>query len=120
MRRSILALVLFLPVVALAQPAPPAVPVGVVTASRQPVTQGTELVGRVEAIDRVEIRARITGYLQSVDFTEGAIVHEGDRLYQIEPEPFIAAQLEARGALLQAQSQAPPTPPCNWPAPRSW
>ncbi len=102
MRHIVLALLLCLPVPAFAQPA---VPVGVVAAARQPVTAGVEFVGRVEAIQRVELRARVTGYLQSVDFKEGDTVHEGDKLYVIEQEPFQAAVLQARGALLQAQAQ---------------
>lgn len=100
-----LGLFLLLPLPVLAQPAPQAVPVGVVTAARQPVTRGTEFVGRIEAMQRVDIRARVTGFLQTVDFTEGTIVHEGDKLYQIEQDPFLAAQLQARGALVQAQAQ---------------
>ena len=105
MRNIVLALLLHLPTAALAQSAPQAVPVGVVTAARQAVTPGSTFVGRVEAIQRVALRARVTGFLQSVDFKEGGIVKEGDTLFHIESDPFVAAQLQARGALLQAQAQ---------------
>jgi hypothetical protein len=48
------------------QQAPAAAPVGVITAQRKPIAKTLDFVGRVEAIERVEIRARITGYLESV------------------------------------------------------
>ena len=57
--------------------APAAIPVRVVTAERKPVTRTLDLVGRVEAIERVEVRARITGYLEEVLFKEGDPVKEG-------------------------------------------
>ena len=105
MRPPVLALFLLFPTLVLAQPTPQAVPVGVVTASRQDITQGAEFVGRIEAIQRVNVRAQVSGYLKSVDFKEGDIVQEGAKLYEIEPDPFEAAQLQARGAVLQAQAQ---------------
>jgi len=74
---------------------PPAVLV--VTAAEQPVTQGTEFVGRVEALERVDIRARVTGFLRERTFVEGQMVQAGDMIFQIEPEPF-----EAEVALKQA------------------
>src|SRR5437879_3183653 len=47
-----------------------AVPVGVVTAAKQPVARSAEFVGRIEAIERVDLRARVTGYLDAVLFKE--------------------------------------------------
>src|SRR5690242_5124226 len=79
------------------------VPVGVVTASLQPVTRAQEFAGRIEATERVDVRARVTGYLEEVLFKEGDTVKAGAPLYRIEKAPFEAAVLEARGALLQAQ-----------------
>jgi membrane fusion protein (multidrug efflux system) len=106
MRCIALAFILLLSAAAHAEtPAAQAVPVGVVTATRQPVSPGATYVGRVEAIQHVNVQARVTGYLESVDFTEGTVVKEGDTLYHIESAPFVAAQLQARGALLQAQGQ---------------
>ena len=105
MRCIALALILLLPVAAVAQPAPQAVPVGVVTVSRHPVQPGSDFVGRVEAMQKVDIQARVTGFLESVDFREGGLVKEGDTLFHLESGPFVAAQLQARGALLQAQGQ---------------
>ncbi len=80
-----------------------AIPVGTVVAARQPVSKSIEFVGRVEAIDRVELRARVSGYLDAVLFKEGDTVKPGDKLFQIDPAPFQAAVQQARGALLQAQ-----------------
>ena len=57
------------PAPAAAAAPPPAVLV--VTATEQPVTQGTEFVGRVEALERVDIRARVTGFLRERTFVEG-------------------------------------------------
>jgi membrane fusion protein (multidrug efflux system) len=106
MRRGILAVIasVCMVVAAAAQPAPePSVSVGVVTAAKQPVAKAAEFTGRVEAVQRVDVQARVSGYLDAVLFTEGAMVREGDKLLQIDPAPFEASLLQARGALLQAQ-----------------
>jgi len=75
------------------------VSVGVVTSLRKPVAKSLDFVGRVEAIDRVEIRARVTGYLEEVEFKEGDVVQAGASLYKIEKGLFQAAVGEAEGAL---------------------
>ena len=85
------------------QPAGQPTPVGTERAVKQPVTAAIDFVGRVESIDRVEIRARVTGFLQETFFKEGDNVKEGDKLFQIDPAPFEAAVQQAQGALLQAQ-----------------
>jgi membrane fusion protein, multidrug efflux system len=77
----------------------PAVPVGVVKAERKPVERTAEFVGRVEAIERVQVRARVAGYLEAVQFTEGGLIKQGDHLYQIEKGLFQAAVEQAEGAL---------------------
>lgn len=84
---------------------PAAIPVGTTAAALRPITQATEFVGRVEAMEHVNIRARVTGFLQQVLFKEGDLVKEGDILYRIEPDTFEAAVMQARGALLQAQAK---------------
>ena len=76
-----------------------AVPVGTIYAERQPITQTRAFVGRVEATDRVEIRARVKGYLDAVLFKEGEIVKKGDSLYRIEKGLFQADVVNAKGAL---------------------
>src|SRR3954454_22396376 len=52
----------------------------VVPAARQPVSKMAEFVGRVEALEKVEIRARVTGFLRDRHFREGQLVKEGDVL----------------------------------------
>jgi membrane fusion protein (multidrug efflux system) len=109
MRSSITTIVLFClatmitPV--LGQQAPTAVPVGTIAAELRPITQATDFVGRIEAIERVEIRARVTGFLQDVLFKEGAGVKAGDVLYRIEPDTFRAAVQQAQGAVYEAQGK---------------
>ena len=78
---------------------PPAV--GVVEARRQPVTESNEFIGRIEAINRVELRARITGFLEERLFTEGTEVEAGKLLFRMERAPF-EAQLDQAGANVAA------------------
>ena len=82
-----------------------AIPVRVITAERKPVTRMLDLVGRVEAIQRVEVRARITGYLEEVVFKEGDAIKEGAPLYRIEKGLFAAAVEQAEGALEKSQAE---------------
>ncbi|HUB45547.1 MAG TPA: efflux RND transporter periplasmic adaptor subunit [Acetobacteraceae bacterium] len=84
---------------------PAAVSVGTVTAELKPITRSVDFVGRVEAVQRVDIHARVTGFLQKVLFKEGDLVKEGEALYQIEPDTFQAAKTQAQGALYQAQAK---------------
>ncbi len=89
-----------------AQPAqgPAAVPVGVVTAERKPVSKTQDFVGRVEAVQRVEVKARITGYLEDVLFKEGDLLKEGAPLYGIEKGLFQAAVEQAEGQLTKSKA----------------
>ena len=84
---------------------PSAIPVATVAAAVRPIARTTEFVGRVEAIEHVDIRARVTGFLQQIAFKEGDLVKEADVLYRIEPDSFQAAVMQARGALLDAQAK---------------
>ena len=81
------------------QQAPAAIAVGVVTAERTAVTKTMTFVGRVEAVNRVEVRARVTGYLEGVLFREGDRIKKGAPLYRIEQGQFQAAVEQAQGAL---------------------
>jgi len=84
----------------------PSVPtVGVITAEKQPVSQAQAFVGRVEAVDRVDIRARVTGYLDAVLFKDGQKVKRGDALYRIEKEPFEATLAQSQASAMRAQAQ---------------
>jgi membrane fusion protein (multidrug efflux system) len=85
------------------QPAPAAVPVGTVIAEKRAITQTADFVGRIEAVNRVDVRARVTGYLEEVLFKDGATVAEGAPLFRIERAPFEAAVEQAQGALERAQ-----------------
>jgi membrane fusion protein (multidrug efflux system) len=82
-----------------------AIPVGTVAAELRPITQASEFVGRVEAVERVEIRARVTGFLEDVLFKEGDLVKKGDVLYRIERDSFQAAVQQSQGAVLEAQGK---------------
>lgn len=90
---------------------PPEVQVVVATPIKKQIVEWDEYVGRLEAVDFVEVRARASGYLQSIHFEEGQIVRKGDLLCVIDPRPFEAelnrarAQLEEAGAAV-AQSTA--------------
>jgi membrane fusion protein (multidrug efflux system) len=86
------------------QAQPAAVPVGTVYAERQPISDIRDFVGRVEATGRVDIRARVQGYLEQVLFKEGDIVKKGDELYQIEKGLFQAAVEAAKGALERSKA----------------
>jgi membrane fusion protein, multidrug efflux system len=80
------------------------VPVGTVYAERRPISQSRDFVGRVEAIDRVSVQARVTGYLEGILFTEGEFVKKGDPLYRIEQGLFQAAVEQAQGTLERSKA----------------
>src|ERR1700751_6024525 len=85
---------------ATAQPAatgPPAV--GVVRAERQQITETDEFIGRIQAINRVALVARVTGFLEKRLFVEGAEVKKGDLLYQLE-KPLFQAQIDTSKATI--------------------
>lgn len=82
---------------------PPAV--GVITAERRPVTESTEFVGRIEAIDRVELRARVTGFLQERLFREGQEVAAGQPLFRLERAPFEAEVARAQAQVASAEAE---------------
>ncbi len=82
---------------------PPAV--GVMTAARRPVTESTEFVGRIEAIERVDLRARVTGFLQERPFKEGSEVNRGDVLFRLERAPFEAEVARTEATVASAQAE---------------
>ncbi len=85
-------------------PAPPPPAVGVAAVHSQPVTTSAQYIGRIQAIDRVALIARVTAYLDKRLFDEGAEVKKGDLLYVLEQGPFQAQLLAQQGALAQAQA----------------
>jgi RND family efflux transporter MFP subunit len=85
-----------------AAPAPPAVTVAKPT--KHVVVDLDEYVGRFVAIDSVEIRARVSGYLDRIDFTDGQMVKQGDLLFTLDKRPFQTALDQAVGNLEQARA----------------
>jgi membrane fusion protein (multidrug efflux system) len=83
---------------------PPAPSVGVVVASSRDVTQTTQLVGRVQAVDTVQFVARITGFLERRLFEEGQRVEKDAPLFVIEQAPFQAIVASREAALASAQA----------------
>ena len=79
--------------------APPPPAVGVVKAEVKPVTEATDFVGRIQAIDKVDLSARVTGFIQKRHFTEGAEVKVGDPLFTMERAPFEADVQQKAGVL---------------------
>ena len=71
----------------------------VVTTTEHPMTQGSEFVGRVEALERVDIRARVTGFLRERTFAEGQMVRADDMVFALEREPFGAHVALKRAAV---------------------
>src|SRR5688572_4803000 len=60
------------------------------------VTEWEEYTGRLEAVQSVEVRARVSGYLQSIHFKDGSVVKKGDLLFVIDPRPYEAVATRAR------------------------
>jgi len=83
-----------------AQPQP--VPAGVISVTATDVPHVAEFVGETESSQEVEIRARVEGFLESIEYREGALVSKGDVLFQMDRKPF-EAELAAARAELQAQ-----------------
>lgn len=88
-----------------APPAPPPPPVTVVNPVKQKIVDRDEYVGRFVAVDAVEIRARVSGYLEKVHFTDGQLVKAGDLLFTLDQRPFRAALDQAKADLARAKSQ---------------
>ncbi len=78
----------------------PAAKVSVAEVIQQPINEWDEFTGRLEAPESVEVRPRVSGYIDRVAFREGSLVKKGDLLFQIDPRPF-----EAEVKRLQAQVQ---------------
>jgi membrane fusion protein, multidrug efflux system len=79
--------------------------VGVVRVERQQITQSDEFVGRVQAINRVALVARVAGFLEKRLFVEGTEVKKGDLLYVIEQPPFQALVNAAKASIEQFEAQ---------------
>lgn len=87
--------------------APPAAPpnVKVATVVQRDVPIYVDVIGQTRGSTEIEVRARVEGYLQSVDYREGSLVRKGQLLYTIDPRPFQASLAQAKGNQAQAEAQ---------------
>lgn len=86
-----------------AQPA--ATPVSVATVAESDVTAWDEFSGRLEAVERVDIRSRVAGAVQAVHFREGALVKQGELLITIDPAPYAAEVERAEAQVASARAR---------------
>jgi multidrug efflux system membrane fusion protein len=84
---------------------PQAMPVMVATVAKADVTTWDEFSGRLEAVERVDIRSRVAGAVQSIHFVEGALVKRGDLLVTIDPAPYAADVERAQAQVAAAQAR---------------
>jgi multidrug efflux system membrane fusion protein len=89
-----------------AAPAEQAVPVTIAVVAPRQATLWDEFSGRLEAVDRVEIRPRVAGAILATNFTEGALVKAGDVLLKIDPAPYAAEVDRTRAQLEAAKARA--------------
>ena len=87
------------------QEQPAAVPVSVAVVEQRDVALWDEFSGRLEAVERVEVRSRVAGAIKAVHFREGALVKEGDQLITIDPEPYAAEVDRAKAQVLAAEAR---------------
>lgn len=85
--------------------APPPPEVGVAHPLRQEITPDLELTGNVQAVNQVDLVARVQGFLQEIDYQDGASVKRGDTLFVIEPAPYEARLQQAQASLAATQAQ---------------
>src|SRR3954470_18360697 len=79
-----------------------------VTVSRpveRDVTEYADFTGQTAAVDSLELRARVWGYLDKVNFKEGALVQKGDVLFEIDPRPYVALLNQAKAKVAQDEAQ---------------
>src|ERR1700724_546118 len=88
-----------------ASSAPPAPPVTVARPLQKRITEWDEYTGRFTAVETVEVRARVSGFIDSIDFKEGQIVKQGDPLFVIDQRPFKLAVDQAKADLERAQAK---------------
>src|SRR3989441_953214 len=86
-------------------PAPAPTPVTVSRPVERYVTDYADFTGRVAAVDSVEVRARVWGYLDKVNFKEGALVKKGDVLFELDPRPYEAVLNQAKAKVAQDEAQ---------------
>ncbi len=87
-------------------PPPPAPPVTVAAAVEREITEWDEFTGRMEAVNAVDIRPRVSGYIRRIAFNEGNGVRKGQLLVEIDPRPYQADLARAEAELERAQTTA--------------
>ena len=87
------------------RPSPPPPNVDVAKSLVTDIVEQDEYTGRLAAIDHVDVRARVTGYLEAIHFTDGQLVKKGDLLFTLDPRPFKATLDALQGEALQAESR---------------
>ncbi len=85
--------------------APPPMPVSVATVTESDIAAWDEFSGRLEAVERVDIRSRVAGVVQATHFREGALVAKGDLLISIDPAPYEAEVARAEAQTVAAQAR---------------
>lgn len=85
--------------------APAATPVSVATVEQRELVSWAEFSGRLEAIERVEIRSRVSGVVEQVHFAQGALVRQGDLLVSIDQAPYLAEFERTQAQLLAAEAR---------------
>src|SRR5438876_10743358 len=86
-------------------PATAPIPVTVSYPVEREVTDYVDFTGRTAAVDSVEVRARVWGYLDKVNFKEGALVEKGDVLFEIDPLTYRAALNQAEGNVASLEAR---------------
>ena len=84
---------------------PPPPPVTVAHPSLEKVVAAKEFTGTTEAVNLVDVRARVEGFLESIEFEEGKAVEEGELLFTIDPRPFEAELAQAEASIKLAQAR---------------
>ena len=84
---------------------PPPLEVSVSQPIEEPVQDALEFTGRTRAVDSVQVRARVTGYVTKVAFTAGALVNAGDLLFEIDPREYEATVMRAEGEVARLRAQ---------------
>src|SRR6476620_10790706 len=86
-------------------PAPPPPEVEVIQVAQEPVEIFSEWVATLDGSVNAQIQPQVTGYVVRQNYKEGAFVHKGDLLFEIDPRPFQAIVDQAKGQVAQAESQ---------------
>lgn len=88
------------------QAAPPPPNVTVANPIKRTVTDWDEFTGRFEAVEEVQVRSRVGGFVTSVEFRDGALIRKGDLLYTIDARPYEATATQVEGQLADARAKA--------------